>query len=106
MLNSTTKPMTYGRLNQTLRDLGFTTRRTTRVCFDVFQKEDQEARILLPLTSPDDRISTWHLLSVQKAVTERKIATVGTLERMLTRRARSNGNGLATVVDKVTAQAR
>ena len=97
MLKESTKPMTYGRLNQTLRDLGFKKRQTTR--FVVFQADDQEARILLPLTSPEDRISTWHLLSVQKTVAERKIATVGTLDRMLNRRARLNGTRIAAQPD-------
>jgi len=84
------KPMTYGRLGEVPTDLGFVKRDGQD--FVAYDNVGHKALVVLPVTSPDEALSTWHLLAVRKAITEKRVATAETLERRLkSRRGRLNG---------------
>ena len=75
------KPMTYGRLGEVLTDLGFV--KKDGKDFVAYDNVGRKALVVLPVTSPDEALSTWHLLAVRKAITEKRVASAETLERRL-----------------------
>jgi hypothetical protein len=75
------KPMTYGRLREVLTDLGFV--KKDGKDFVAYDNAGWKALVVLPVTSPDETLNTWHLLAVRKAITEKRVASAETLERSL-----------------------
>ena len=89
--------MTYGRLAEVLESFGFVRRDTSQ--YTAFYKTDCDALVGLPVLSPDEKIRSHHLLSIQLDIVGKRIATAKRFEQLLTREPAStavngtNGNG-------------
>lgn len=95
MVKGTSKPMTYGRLGEVLTDLDFV--KKDGEDFVAYYNTGYQAMVVLPVTSPDEVISIWHLLAVRKVLTEKRVASVEALEQRLKRRLRRPSNPVDAV---------
>lgn len=75
----TTSEITYGELEQLLRQWGFRLERTAPT--SVFRHAVQDALVALPPYDPQERVAAFHLVGIRKLVTERGIVQQEAFDR-------------------------